>query len=139
MSLATSVATGLAWSAARIRRASYLRKWIVLGALIGVVAGLGAVVFTAALRWSTSFFLGVIAGYAPPSPAGEGASFGSGAHFVRPWAIPLVVGLGGLISGILVFALAPEAEGHGTDAAIAAVHHNPKGCLLYTSPSPRDS
>jgi len=32
-----------------------------------------------------------------------------------------------LISGLLVFGLAPEAEGHGTDAAIAAVHHNPRG------------
>ena len=28
----------------------------------------------------------------------------------------------GLVSGILVFALAPEAEGHGTDAAIDAYH-----------------
>ena len=35
--------------------------------------------------------------------------------------------LGGLISGIIVFRLAPEAEGHGTDAAIAAFHHNPRG------------
>ena len=26
-----------------------------------------------------------------------------------------------------MFGLAPEAEGHGTDAAIAAVHHDPKG------------
>jgi CIC family chloride channel protein len=47
--------------------------------------------------------------------------------FARPWAIPLVVGFGGLISGVLVFGFAPEAEGHGTDAAIAAVHHNPRG------------
>jgi H+/Cl- antiporter ClcA len=76
---------------------------------------------------STHFFLGVLAGYTPPAPAGEGATLGSGAHLARPWAIPLVVGLGGLISGILVFRLAPEAEGHGTDAAISAVHHDPKG------------
>jgi H+/Cl- antiporter ClcA len=99
----------------------------VLGVIIGVVAGLGAIAFTVALRWATDFFLGVLAGYTPPAPAGEGATLGSGSHFVRPWAIPLVVGLGGLISGILVFRLAPEAEGHGTDAAISAVHHNPKG------------
>ena len=111
----------------RLRRAGYLRKWLVLGVLIGVVAGLGAIAFTAALRWATDFFLGVIGGYTPPAPVGEGATFGSGSHFARPWAIPLVVGLGGLISGILVFGLAPEAEGHGTDAAISAVHHNPKG------------
>ena len=31
--------------------------------------------------------------------------------------------VGGLLSGLLVFTFAPEAEGHGTDAAIAAFHH----------------
>lgn len=45
----------------------------------------------------------------------------------RPWAVPFVVALGGLISGIIVFRFAPEAEGHGTDAAIAAYHHRPRG------------
>jgi CIC family chloride channel protein len=35
----------------------------------------------------------------------------------------LVPAIGGLISGVLVFTLAPEAEGHGTDAAIAAFHY----------------
>jgi CIC family chloride channel protein len=111
----------------RLRRAGYLRKWLVLGAVIGIVAGLGAIAFTVALRWATEFFLGVIGGYTPPAPAGEGATLGSGSHFLRPWAVPAIVGLGGLISGMLVFGLAPEAEGHGTDAAIGAVHHNPRG------------
>ena len=111
---------------ARIRDVGYVRKWIILGILIGVVAGLGAIVFSEALRLATRFFLVGLGGYQPPSPMGEGAAIGS-AHFTRPWAIPLVVGLGGLISGVLVFGLAPEAEGHGTDAAIEAVHHNPKG------------
>ena len=45
----------------------------------------------------------------------------------RPWALPLVVGLGALLGAVLVFRFAPEAEGHGTDAAISAVHHNPRG------------
>jgi CIC family chloride channel protein len=40
----------------------------------------------------------------------------------RRWLIPLVVALGGLLSGLIVFTLAPEAEGHGTDAAIDAFH-----------------
>jgi H+/Cl- antiporter ClcA len=110
---------------ARIRSASYLRKWVVLGAVIGVVGGLGAILFYTALELATKFFLGFLGGYTPPSPAGEGgAPMG---EFARAWAIPLVVGLGGLISGILVFRFAPEAEGHGTDAAIAAYHHNPRG------------
>ena len=109
----------------RTRSATYLRKWVVLGAVIGVVGGLGAIAFYTALEWATQFFLGVLAGYTPPSPAGEGGAPITDA--ARPWALPLVVALGGLISGILVFRFAPEAEGHGTDAAIAAYHHHPRG------------
>ena len=105
----------------RVRDADHLRKWIVLGAVIGVIAGLGAVVFFLALEFATKVFLGGLAGYVPSTPVGEGAAPISDA--VRPWAIPFVVALGGLISGVIVFRLAPEAEGHGTDAAISAFHH----------------
>ncbi len=109
----------------RIRAASYLRKWVVLGAGIGVIGGLGAILFTSALDLATQLFLGALAGYTPPSPAGEGGAPITDA--ARPWAIPLIVAIGGLISGLIVFRWAPEAEGHGTDAAIAAFHHNPRG------------
>ena len=34
----------------------------------------------------------------------------------------MVTTLGGLLAGVIVFSLAPEAEGHGTDAAIEAFH-----------------
>jgi H+/Cl- antiporter ClcA/CBS domain-containing protein len=103
----------------------------VLGVVIGVTAGLGAVVFYEALRAATHLFLGVIAGYTVPTPVGEGGRAAS-AHFTRPWAIPLVACLGALAGAILVFEIAPEAEGHGTDAAISAVHHNPRGIRLRT-------
>ena len=109
----------------RLRGANYLRKWVVLGALIGVVGGLGAIAFYTALELATWFFLGFLGGYTPPSPAGEGGAPITG--FSRAWALPFVVALGGLISGLLVYRFAPEAEGHGTDAAIAAYHHNPRG------------
>jgi chloride channel protein, CIC family len=99
----------------------YLAKWLLLGTCIGLVAGLGAIVFFLAIDWSTHFFLGQIVGYLPPSPSGEGSPLIRGMD--RPWLLPLVVGLGGLLSGLIVFKLAPEAEGHGTDAAIAAIHH----------------
>lgn len=109
-----------------LRRAGYLRKWLVLGTLIGVVAGLGAVVFYKGLDAATHYLLGSIGGYTPAGTAGEGGGrLASG--FSRPWAVPLVVAGGGLLAGLLVFGLAPEAEGHGTDAAINAVHTNPKG------------
>ena len=106
--------------------ASYLQKWLVLGVLIGTMAGVGAVVFYEALLACTHFFLGTLAGYHVPTPVGEGGHPAS-ASFARPWALPLVVGLGALLGAILVFRFAPEAEGHGTDAAISAVHHNPRG------------
>jgi chloride channel protein, CIC family len=105
----------------RLRTADYLRKWIVLGGVIGAISGVGAALFLTGLELATRAFLGVLAGYTPASPAGEGGHPITDA--ARPLAIPLVVALGGLISGIIVFRLAPEAEGHGTDAAIAAFHH----------------
>ena len=104
-------------------------KWLALASVIGVIAGLGAVVFYEALSLSTHFFLGYLAGYKVPTPAGEGNLAGS-AHYARWWAVPLVVALGGLVAGPIVFSFAPEAEGHGTDAAIDAVHHNPRGIRL---------
>lgn len=108
---------------------NYLRKWLILGVVIGIVAGLGAIAFIYALETSSHLLLEGIGGYKPPLPIGEGNRLVEGS-FERPWAIPLVVALGGLISGVLVFRFAPEAEGHGTDAAIAAVHHNPRGIRL---------
>jgi len=107
----------LRWTA---RTPALLRKWLPIAVLIGVVAGVGALVFYQAINYCTQFFLGTLAGYAPPSPVGEGN--GGIVAAVRPWVIPLVVALGGLLSGIIVFTWAPEAEGHGTDAAIAAFH-----------------
>ena len=125
-----SAATRLRGAGARAGRwlssASYLKKWIVLSVLVGAVAGLGAIVFYEALALCTHFFLGVLAGYHVPTPVGEGGLVGS-ASFTRPWLLPLIVGGGALLGGLLVFGIAPEAEGHGTDAAIAAVHHNPRG------------
>jgi CIC family chloride channel protein len=112
-----------------IAETSYLRRWIVLGVAIGAIAGAGAIVFYRALLLSTHLLLAGLAGYTVPTPYGEGHALGS----VTPthaWALPLIAALGGLASGVLVFAFAPEAEGHGTDAAIAAVHHNPRGVRL---------
>jgi len=98
----------------------YLAKWLFLSTAIGIVAGLGSVVFFYAIEWCTDFFLGYIVGYKPPQPIGEGSN--AVMAMVRPWVLPLVTALGGLISGIIVFKLAPEAEGHGTDSAIEAIH-----------------
>lgn len=98
-----------------------LAKWLGLGLAIGIIAGLGAIVFTWSIDSCTHFFLGNLAGYEPPSALGEGTHKITAPE--RAWLFPFILALGGLISGVIVYRFAPEAEGHGTDAAIAAFHH----------------
>jgi CIC family chloride channel protein len=99
----------------------------VLGAamLVGVIAGLGAVLFTIACQAVVHYTLDMIAGYHAGAPAHEARVWWwpETEQPLQPWLILLIAPLGGLASGYLVFRFAPEAEGHGTDAAIAAYHH----------------
>lgn len=111
-------------SLAGLRSAPYVRRWLVIGALIGVVAGLGAALFLFLLQTATHLLVGVVGGYIEATPAGEGGIHAASA-FTRRWAIPLVAAGGMIASAVLVRRFAPEAEGHGTDAAIDAVHHHP--------------
>ncbi|MCL4333276.1 MAG: chloride channel protein [Candidatus Thermoplasmatota archaeon] len=100
---------------------SYLSKWVIVGILIGIVAGLGAAAFYYLIQFASDNFLGRITGIYPPNPAGELPSpISSSPHY---FLIPLSLALGGLIVGLLIFFFAPEAEGHGTDAAIDAFHN----------------
>ncbi len=90
--------------------------------LLGVIGGLAAQLFMWMLRLSQHFFLFWLAGYHPPGLPQEGGVLREivGPHGL--WLIPLVTTLGGLISGALVYGLAPETEGHGTDTVVKAVH-----------------
>jgi chloride channel protein, CIC family len=104
----------------RIIQRNYLAKWTVVGILIGVIAGVGATVFYGLIQLVTNLMLGGVTGFYPPNPAGEAAALvGLNPNFLL---VPVVAAVGGLIAGILVYTLAPEAEGHGTDEAIAAFH-----------------
>ncbi|WP_456474741.1 chloride channel protein [Candidatus Pyrohabitans sp.] len=100
----------------------YLKKWSIIATLIGIISGVGAIAFYELLNLGTKLFLGQGAGFYPPRA-------GVSLEEVLSWAPPesalllvLIVTLGGLASGLIVFSLAPEAEGHGTDAAIRAFH-----------------
>jgi len=93
---------------------------IVCSPLVGLIAGLGAVGFLLALDWTIRHALGGLLHFQLP-PTGEGTR----QAITSPWPwwlILLVPTVGGLVSGLLVFSLAPEAEGHGTDALIKAFH-----------------
>jgi len=91
--------------------------------LVGIIAGLGAILFFTCLGWLTHLFLHQIGQYYPPEPAGEQSGYAATGMPIRWGLIWLIPAIGGLLSGLLVFLFAPEAEGHGTDAVIEAFHH----------------
>ncbi len=97
-------------------------KWMLNFVAIGIIAGLGSIVFHYLCQLGLHYFMDLMAGYRPPSPAGEH-------HLLSPTNTPFnryillfLPAFGGILSGWLVYTFAPEAEGHGTDAAIEAFH-----------------
>jgi CIC family chloride channel protein len=107
----------------------FRRRFVAFGTLlalcaaVGVIAGLGAAAFHYLLDLAKHLFLDGMAGYRPAGPAGEAAIFKDGSRELSRIVLFILPALGGLVAGAIVFALAPEAEGHGTDAAIDAYHH----------------
>ena len=125
-------------------------KWFVLSAIIGLVAGAGAIGFHVISQAVQYTALHKIAGFHAGEAAAEGPLFepsskqaaapngigdaDAGGHAAtaaepadhdgfQPWMLVAVMAAGGLASGLLVYTFAPEAEGHGTDAAIDAFHN----------------
>ncbi|SPD76328.1 Putative signal transduction protein with CBS domain containing protein (fragment) [uncultured Desulfobacterium sp.] len=98
-------------------------RWISYFVIIGLIAGLGAIAFHYLCHVGTHFFLDQMAGYRPPDPHGEKPILDpTNRPFIR-WMLLFVPALGGILSGVIVYTFAPEAEGHGTDAAIDAYHN----------------
>ncbi|HWB12924.1 MAG TPA: chloride channel protein, partial [Pirellulales bacterium] len=95
-----------------------------LSLLVGMIAGGGAIVFFVACQLVSHVALDRVAGYRPASPGGEPPLVRDTDQTFRPWLLLLVPTVGGLLSGWIVYSLAPEAEGHGTDAAIEAYHYH---------------
>ena len=90
--------------------------------VLGVIGGLSAQLFIWMLRLSEKIFLVWLAGYHPPGLPEDGGVLREviGPHGL--WLVPVATTLGGLISGALVYGLAPETEGHGTDTVVKALH-----------------
>jgi len=98
------------------------RRLILETLLLGVGGAAAAQVFNLLLRVANWLFLGQIAGYRPPGLPNEG---GNPLPVIGPhglWLVPVATTLGGVIVGWIVTRYAPEAEGHGTDAAVKAFH-----------------
>ncbi|NPA94909.1 MAG: chloride channel protein [Thermodesulfobacteria bacterium] len=105
-----------------VRQWLHLRRLLLLAVPTGIIAGLGSVFFFIALDFSRHIFLDYMAGYRPEGPGGEHPLFPpTSTPFIR-WMLLVVPTLGGIISGWLIYTFAPEAEGHGTDAALESYH-----------------
>jgi chloride channel protein, CIC family len=85
-------------------------RWPLLSIAVGTVAGCGAILFEELLRRALHFFLHLPTGFLEPQPGADAALVATLATG-RTWLFLLIPALGGLVSGILVFLIAPEAEG----------------------------
>ena len=106
--------------------ATYLRKWGLIGILIGIGAGLGALALIWCINLVKHFVLGTLVGYIPPLPGGEGGISQYSFHMSRPWMLPLATTAAGLVGGFLTWKFAPQTAGIGTNAAIRAFHNSEK-------------
>jgi chloride channel protein, CIC family len=104
----------------------YLRKWTVIGIIIGVLSGLLVVAAYEAIRIFSSFFLSDIVRYIQPYPEDvANLSSNYSLYVLKPWLIPVILGLIGLIIGILSTKLSTAIGRNGIDE-ISDEFHNKK-------------
>jgi chloride channel protein, CIC family len=92
-----------------------------LSILIGCIAGLGAIFFDWLLAAALDGLIRPITGYGEPGRGAAAATVTAMSSVHSFWYL-IIPALGGLASGLIVYSLAPEAEGHGTDAMIESFH-----------------
>ncbi len=94
--------------------------------IIGVIAGIGAIIFQQLLSLINIYVLQGIVGYSDVSIVSGVRRFTLPWEIpvFRQWLLPVSAGVGGLITGLIVYRFAPEAAGHGTDEVIHSYHHD---------------
>jgi CIC family chloride channel protein len=108
----------------------WIWRWIFIGVLIGVVSGFGAILFNFLLQRGTQFFMNDLTALLLPKELRHVSFLDIP---LSRWMILWIPAFGGLLSGLLVFHFAPEAEGHGTDAMIESFHRK-KGIVRKRVP-----
>jgi len=100
-------------------------RWLGIGVLIGLASGAGVLAFRELSDVVGRLLLGDLGGYRVPA-AGQRRAGSALADFARPWAIPLVVGLGGIVAGLVAGVFLDERDSHGTDGALEAAIGEPR-------------
>jgi CIC family chloride channel protein len=113
-----------------LKRMKRIWRGTFLGILIGVVSGLGGIVFNYMIKTGTRFFTQDLVAYLSP---GNLTCFSLLGFSFHRWMMLWIPACGGILSGFLVFRFAPEAEGHGTDAMIDSFHRK-KGIVRKQVP-----
>lgn len=127
----SQLTTASRWLTSQAGGGTHLRsvgRGIVLAALVGLVAGLGAIAFHTLAEAIEHVGMAWIVGYDAGGPLNEAVLFVKHETAFRPWLLLVVPAVGGLIAGWLIYRFAPEAEGAGTGAAIDA-YHNGRGLI----------
>lgn len=105
-----------------MENASSFKKIMLIGITVGIISGVGALLFFWGLKYGTLFVMETFFEYYLPL---EGQTISEISGWTPPpviWLILPIICTGAFLSGLLVYRFAPEAEGHGTDAAIKAFH-----------------
>jgi CIC family chloride channel protein len=113
-------------------------KWLVLGAVVGAMTGLGAIVFYVGIEWLHHFLLVNLAGFSLPAPAGE-SLFSAPPGHARPWLLFVVLPLVALCTGLLVLRYIPASRHSGTDGTDAMIKafHQQEGRIEPSVPAIR--
>ena len=88
-------------------------KWLILSALIGVVAGLGAIVFQWLVQVVQHLALVRVAGFPLSEAVAEYSPFPDVETTLSPWRLLLVLAAGGLVAGWLAWRIWASARRRG--------------------------
>ena len=81
-----------------------------LSLLVGIISGVGAVVFFTACQIVSHYALGVVVGYHAGAPGGEPPLLAETVRSFHPLLLLVVLTLGGILSGSIVFTLCPKRK-----------------------------
>ncbi len=109
----------------RLMKLDRTTRLIIISVVLGVVGALGAQLFLFLLHLMDVHVLASLGHYHTINVASAHAMGVPPKPFTHwYWWVPVATTLGGLVAGALIYWLAPETEGHGTDATLIAFHRN---------------